>query len=171
MCTSDTFHDVRLKKPLTFHNGFLFFATSLVNRYIFIYIYIYIYIYVIVNRQGNHNIRNGIVWVRTGHSRCMCTVSLRRKSNPNLQNNSSDALTARRMAPAFTSPVTLVPEDPSVNASCACSPPPSWPPAASPAPPHLGFGSEVGQGCIDLQHFALGGFCLGQRRSHRQSRA
>ena len=26
------------------------------------------YIYVIMNRQGHNNIRNGIVWVQTGHN-------------------------------------------------------------------------------------------------------
>ena len=30
-------------------------------------IYIYIILYVIMNRRGSHNIRNGIVWVQTGH--------------------------------------------------------------------------------------------------------
>ena len=35
----------------------------------------YIY-YDIMNRQGHHNIRNGIVWVLTGHSTRTCTVSL-----------------------------------------------------------------------------------------------
>ena len=64
ICTSDTFHDVRLKKPLTFHNGFMFCYIS------------FIYIHVIVNRQGHHNIRNGIVWVQTGDITCTCTVSL-----------------------------------------------------------------------------------------------
>ena len=67
ICTSDTFHDVRLKKPLTCHNGFMFFATSL---------NIYIYIYVFISRQGRKNIRNGIVWVQTSHSTCTCTDSL-----------------------------------------------------------------------------------------------
>ena len=64
-------------------------------------------------------------------------------------------------------PVTLVPEDPSVNASCACSSPSSWLPAASPVPPQVGSSSEVGQGCINLVHFSLGGICLGRSRSHR----
>ena len=41
-----------------------------------IYIYIYMYIHVIMNRHGHNNIRNGIVWVQTGHSTCTCTVSL-----------------------------------------------------------------------------------------------
>ena len=64
-------------------------------------LYIHTHINVIVNRQGHHNIRNGIVWVQTSHS--TCTVSLhvvelwthqkieslkkspwRRKSNSNL---------------------------------------------------------------------------------------
>ena len=31
--------------------------------------------YVSMNRQGHHNIRNGIVWVQTGRSTCTCTVS------------------------------------------------------------------------------------------------
>ena len=48
------------------------FAASL----LFIQIYIYIYIYVIMNRHGSHNIRNGIVWVQTGHSTCTCTATL-----------------------------------------------------------------------------------------------
>ena len=61
ICTSDTFHDVRLKELLTFHNGFMFFAT---------------YFYVIMNHQAHHNIRNGIVWVRTSHSTCTCTHTL-----------------------------------------------------------------------------------------------
>ena len=39
ICTSYTFHDVRLKKPLTFQNGFVFFATSLLKIYIYIYIF------------------------------------------------------------------------------------------------------------------------------------
>ena len=53
ICTSDTFHDVRLKEPLTFHNGFMFVATSLINIiYIYIYICIKINIFVIVNRHG-----------------------------------------------------------------------------------------------------------------------
>ena len=29
ICTSDTFHDVRLKEPLTFHNGFMFFFANI----------------------------------------------------------------------------------------------------------------------------------------------
>ena len=49
ICTSDTFHDVRRKKPFTFHNGFM-----------------YMYIFVIMN-HGRHNIRNGIAWAQTGH--------------------------------------------------------------------------------------------------------
>ena len=32
--------------------------------------------YVIVNRQGHHNIRNGIVWAHTGHSTGTCTATL-----------------------------------------------------------------------------------------------
>ena len=39
-----------------------------------IYIYIYIYIFV-VNRQRHHNIRNGILWVQTGHSTCTFTAT------------------------------------------------------------------------------------------------
>ena len=31
--------------------------------------------YVIMNRQGHHNIRNGIVW-ETGHSTGTCTATL-----------------------------------------------------------------------------------------------
>ena len=65
ICTSDTFHDVRFEEAFDLPQWFLFFC------------YIcYIYIYVIVNRQGHHNIQNGIVWVQTGHSTCTCTVSL-----------------------------------------------------------------------------------------------
>ena len=44
------FHDVWLKKHLTFHNGFIFLLHLLS-------IYIFMYIYVIVNRQGHNNIR------------------------------------------------------------------------------------------------------------------
>ena len=51
---------------MTFHNGFMFFATSLL---------FFIYIYVIMNRHGSHNIRNGIVWVQTGHSTSTCTAT------------------------------------------------------------------------------------------------
>ena len=36
----------------------------------------YIYIYVIINRQGRHNIRIGIVWAQTGHSTGTCTAAL-----------------------------------------------------------------------------------------------
>ena len=37
----------------TFHNDFMFFL--------------------LMNRHGHHNIRNGIVWVQTGHSTCTFT--------------------------------------------------------------------------------------------------
>ena len=47
------FHDVRLKKPLTFHNGCMFYL---------------LHTLVIVNRQRHHNIRNGIVWAQTSHT-------------------------------------------------------------------------------------------------------
>ena len=47
---------------MTFHNDFMFFATSL--TYIFL---------VIMNRHGHHNIRNGIVWAQTGGT---CTATL-----------------------------------------------------------------------------------------------
>ena len=80
ICASDTFHDVRLKWPLTFHNGFMFFFcdTCCNNKciYICIKININIYLYVKVNRQGHHNIRNGILWAQTGQNTCTCTVSL-----------------------------------------------------------------------------------------------
>ena len=46
----------------------MFFATYLLN--------IYIHIRVIMNRQGHHNIRNGIVWAQTGHSTGTCTATL-----------------------------------------------------------------------------------------------
>ena len=36
---------------------------------------IHIYIRVIMNRQGHHNIRNGIVWVQKGHSTCTWTAT------------------------------------------------------------------------------------------------
>ena len=48
-CTSDTFHDVRSKEPLTFHNGFMIFATFLIHIGL-------IFLFVIVNRQGHKNI-------------------------------------------------------------------------------------------------------------------
>ena len=51
-----------------------------INIFVYVQIYLYInkfvYIYVIMNRHGLNNIRNGIVWVQTGHSTCTCTVSL-----------------------------------------------------------------------------------------------
>ena len=74
----NAFHDVRRKKPLTLHNGFMFFAsrscfkqiynfqaTSLSNIYC-----------VIMSHQERNNIRNGIVWVQSGQSTCTCTVTL-----------------------------------------------------------------------------------------------
>ena len=54
---------------MTFHNGFMFLLHLT-------YIYIYIYIYVIINRQGPHNIRNGILWAQTGHSTGTCTATV-----------------------------------------------------------------------------------------------
>ena len=105
ICTSDTFHDVRLKKLLTFHNGLIFLQTSLKNKSI----YINKYIHVIMNRHRHLNIRNGFVWVQTSHSTCTCTATAsviellntpkirivqkkkkpqRRKSNSNLLVNS-----------------------------------------------------------------------------------
>ena len=53
----------------TFHNGFVIFC-YISNAYL------YIYTYVIMNRHGHHNIRNGIVWVQTGHSTCTCTATV-----------------------------------------------------------------------------------------------
>ena len=32
--------------------------------------------HVVMNRQGHNNIRNGIVWVQTGHSTCTCTATV-----------------------------------------------------------------------------------------------
>ena len=38
ICTSGTFHDVRLKEPLTFHNGFMFSATYLcISKYLWFF--------------------------------------------------------------------------------------------------------------------------------------
>ena len=48
---------------MTFHNGFMFFATS------------YICIYVLTNRHGSHNIRNGILLDQTCHSTGTCTAT------------------------------------------------------------------------------------------------
>ena len=53
---------------MTFHTGFMFFATSLLlyfkNKH------------VIMNRHGSHNIRNGTVCAQTGHSTGTCTATL-----------------------------------------------------------------------------------------------
>ena len=57
-----------MKMFLTFHNSFMFLATSMIN--------FYICIRVIMNRRGHHNIRNGIVWAQTGHSTGTCTATL-----------------------------------------------------------------------------------------------
>ena len=35
-----------------------------------------LHVYVIVNRQGQLNIRIGILWAQTGHNTGTCTVSL-----------------------------------------------------------------------------------------------
>ena len=34
-----------------------------------------LFIHVIMNHQRHNNIRNGIVWVQTGHNTCTCTVT------------------------------------------------------------------------------------------------
>ena len=45
--------------------------------YTFTCIYKFIGIYIVImSHQGHNNIRNGIVWVQTGHSTCTCTVTL-----------------------------------------------------------------------------------------------
>ena len=62
-------HSERFARPSTM---FSFFATFL----IYIYIYVYVYLHVFVNRQRHHNIRNGIVWVQTGHSTCTFTAHI-----------------------------------------------------------------------------------------------
>ena len=49
----------------TFHNGFMFFANIS-----------YKYFRVIVNRQRHHNIRNGNMWAKKGHSTSTCTATL-----------------------------------------------------------------------------------------------
>ena len=50
-------------KPLTFHNGLMFFLFANIS---------YKYFHVIMSRQRRHNIRNGIVWVQTSRSTCTC---------------------------------------------------------------------------------------------------
>ena len=47
------------------------FATFLTDIYVYTNM-----LYVIMNRHGHHNIRNGIVWVQTGHSTCTCTATV-----------------------------------------------------------------------------------------------
>ena len=52
------------------------------HKHVHLHVYFQINIHiskkhVIMNRQGRHNFRNGIVWVQTGHTTCTCTVSLR----------------------------------------------------------------------------------------------
>ena len=42
----------------------------------FRFVQIYTYIYDIMDRHGHNNIRNGILWVQTGHSSGTCTVTL-----------------------------------------------------------------------------------------------
>ena len=57
ICTSDTFHDVRLKKPSTFHNGFM----------VFCYIsYVYLHIYV-SSRTPQHSTWNCVGENRPQH--------------------------------------------------------------------------------------------------------
>ena len=75
-----------------------------------LYKFKYINKVVIMNRHGHNNIRNGIVWVQTGHSTSTCTATLcvieprthqkfesfkkipqRRKSNSNLLINSKNS--------------------------------------------------------------------------------
>ena len=56
---------------MTFHNGFMFL----------LHLFFFIYKHVIMNRHGHH-IRNGIVWVQTGHwhmhiySHMVCLIEL-----------------------------------------------------------------------------------------------
>ena len=52
----------------TFHNGFMFLATSLLN--------IYKNSRVLVDRHRHHKIRIGVLWVQTGHSTGTCTATL-----------------------------------------------------------------------------------------------
>ena len=59
-----------VKMFMTFRNGFMFFAASL------LFFHIYIYIHVIMNRHGSHNIRHEIAWAQTSHSTCTCTATL-----------------------------------------------------------------------------------------------